>query len=110
MNRLSTAIICNTVTPYLRGTDGDLLREGVVLGVDLGVEPADKSPGGRDSCLLRRVSFSSGTANNKKWISEPDRTAYRVLIAPDEYRLSLPPLGYVNTIKDQTRQKEDHIQ
>ena len=65
-NRLSTAVICNTLTSYLRGSDGDLLREGVVLGVDLGVEPADKSPGGRDSCLLRRVSFSSGTANNKQ--------------------------------------------
>jgi hypothetical protein len=107
MNRLSTAIICNTVTSYLRGTDGDLLREGVVLGVDLGVEPADKSPGGRESCLLRRVSFSSGTANNKKSISEPE---HRVIIAPDEYRLSLSPLRYVNTIKDQTRQKKDHIQ
>ena len=69
-NRLPTAIICNTVTSYLRGSDGDLLREGVVLGVDLGVEPADKSPGGRDSCLLRRVSFSSGTANNKQLTSE----------------------------------------
>jgi hypothetical protein len=45
--------------------DGDLLRDGVVLGVDLGVDPADKSPGGRDNCLLRSVSFSSGTANNK---------------------------------------------
>jgi len=70
-NRLYTATICNTVTSYLRGSDGDLLREGVVLGVDLGVEPADKSPGGRDSCLLRRVSFSSCTANNKQWTSEP---------------------------------------
>ena len=69
-NRLSTATICNTVTSYLRGSDGDLLREGVVLGVDLGVEPADKSPGGRDSCLLRRVSFSSGTANNEQLTSE----------------------------------------
>jgi hypothetical protein len=50
--------------------DGDLLREGVVLGVDLGVEPADKSPRGRDNCLLRRVSFSSGTANKTKLLSE----------------------------------------
>jgi hypothetical protein len=58
------------MTPYLRGSDGDLLREGVVLGVDLGVEPADKSPTGRDNCLLRRVSFSSGTENNRNLISE----------------------------------------
>jgi hypothetical protein len=50
--------------------DGDLLREGVVLGVDLGVEPADKSPRGRDNCLLRIVSFSSGTANKTKLFSE----------------------------------------
>jgi len=69
-NRLSIAIIRNTMTSYLRGSDGDLLREGVVLGVDLGVEPADNSPGGRDNCLLRRVSFSSGTANNKQLTSE----------------------------------------
>jgi hypothetical protein len=70
-NRFYTATICNTVMSYLRGSDGDLLREGVVLGADLGVDPADKSPGGRDSCLLRRVSFSSGTANNKQLTSEP---------------------------------------
>lgn len=50
--------------------DGDLLRVGVVLGVDLGVEPADKSPTGRDNCLLRSVSFSSGTANKTKPLSE----------------------------------------
>jgi hypothetical protein len=53
----------------LRGIDGDLLREGVVLGVDLGVDPADKSPRGRDNCLLRSVSFSSGTANNNNSLS-----------------------------------------
>jgi hypothetical protein len=73
-NKLSTAIISNKVASYLRGSDGDLLREGVALGVDLGVESADRSPGGRESCRLRRVSFSSGTANSKQLNSE--HTAY----------------------------------
>lgn len=48
-------------TSYLRVNDGDLLRDGVDLGVDLGVDPADRSPGGLQSCRLRMFSFSSGT-------------------------------------------------
>lgn len=39
---------------YLRGIEGDLLLDGVVLGVfrgvDMGVEVVDRSPGGLDRC------------------------------------------------------------
>lgn len=58
------SIKSNFVNLYLHslGIDGDLLLDGVVRGVDLGVDSVEKSPVGLDSCPLSKASFSSGTA------------------------------------------------
>jgi hypothetical protein len=52
-------------TVYSLGIDGDLLLDGVVRGVERGVESVEKSPVGLDSCPLSKASFSSGTAKQK---------------------------------------------
>lgn len=43
-----------------------MLRAGVDLGVERGVETAERNVMGRESCRLRRFSFSSGTVRDNE--------------------------------------------
>lgn len=48
-----------------------MLRAGVDRGVERGVETAERNVIGRESCLLRRFSFSSGTVRENQIIFYP---------------------------------------
>lgn len=50
----------------LEAHDGDRLRTGVDRGVEIGVEFAERNPGGFANRRLNAVSLPSGTVNHRQ--------------------------------------------